>query len=823
MKSKLLLIFIGIFFLSPCHNLWAYDGEVHSHLSQEATNNSQLDTFLRDQLGITNGMDTELVKGNKTNRIFQWIAYGGEAEDFGWFGKISKLTTRAYNHFHDPLKSWSEAGLDDKVNEIYQLAYKIDPVSPILWGWDPDRQNFPKNSTGDWSWQQAREYYYTYLSGKDFSGNSIASAKVKREAAFADCFRAVGQVMHLLQDMSVPLHTRNDVHILPKFGLGRWTYETYTKKYVDSDKLDYTPDQAGDRPNPELIADPRPDSLYSDLPPVSGLFDRNLYTGQTTPAADAVIGLAEYSNANFLTNDTLWKYPHPAKEETNFDASRWLHPEEVVAEDGQRDGRIYFKKNTGEQIEHLMAAAYWTYTILEEYGEREEIKWSFLVDKTCFADYADKLVPRAVGYSAALLDYFFRGDMDLTVEPGICRISNQSEEFMEGTFELYYDTVADKRKPVTGLEKWPWSQYSPISAGDRSADLDLFAMPDDAKTPGEYMLVFRGGLGAETADAVAAAKVTIPTIEMSLPEEGYYALNGESACRDNPATCGFDKIVFNAENVSPQAIAMNKGLVTLMVKYRQGLADQFVTPPGMNDDQHFSTIFVSLPDYVAIPAGSTTRLEFNLGDQKIPLWATDVHLFLFFTEYLDNDQPGRVCMGYKDISEPTPFDFFNVMDKTCLENKIFEAGSEDAVRIVDKDGDGIADACDVYKHAVTDLSVKFADATNSSYVIPRINPGDYARVFVLIDYDYFVMKLDYYKLPLQDGDPFNHSKNVTDAHPFCGVMNQFVKEASDECPLPACRNRYYYPFDMFRGVSSWARVVIANARYDSKLECDYNQ
>ncbi|MEW6079711.1 MAG: hypothetical protein AB1724_18035 [Thermodesulfobacteriota bacterium] len=684
-----------------------------------------------------------------------------------------------------------------------------------------------KNKTGDWSWQKAREYYYTFLSGKDFTGNAVADTRDKREAAFADCFRSVGQVMHLLQDMSVPLHTRNDAHILPLFGVGQWTYETYTKENVDTGRLDYTPDKAGDRPDLELIATPYPEPAYSNLPPVTGLIDRNQYNGLRVPAIDENIGLAEYSNANFLTNDTLFKYPHPALDETNYDESIWQNPEQVDAEDGQTDSRIYFKKITGDPVEHLMAAGYWSHAIAESGWDRPELQWSFVIDKTCFADYADKLMPRAVGYSAALLDYFFRGKMDLVVDQDVCRIANQTEEQMEGTFGLYYDTVGGERRPVTDLEKWPWSHTGWVSAGDQSEDLDLFAVPGDAQTPGEYMLVFKGRMGNETSNAVAASKITIPAIRISLPEEGYYAFTDRHPYHDpsdarymnTPATNGFNKIVVNAENLSPQAGEMSGGAVTLLIRYRQGLTDQFVSPPGETSDE-FYTLFAGLPESVSIPSGAATRLEFDLTGREIPLWATDVHLFLLYAGHVGG-QSGRICLGYKDISEPTQFDFFNVMDKTCLNGELYDAGSAEAIAVVDTNKDGIAQEWDVYPHGVRNLSVRFVATSPIDYLIPFISAGDFFRMFALTDYDYFDMSVSYYLPPLAGEDPFSHSDISRRVYSHRGLTNQISRKAFPGCPYASCLVRCISFFNSFRGQYAWSAMVLLNTSYPTGAQCDY--
>jgi hypothetical protein len=505
--------------------LWAYNGDVHIQLNESAANFSQLNTTLITNLNMPNGVETELKKGRKAISIRKWLSYGGEAEDFGQFGKIDLPRTRASNHFHDPLKTWNEAGLDNPwITWIYYSNYWQSPVSIILWGFNPGQQDFTENKTGDWSWGKARENYYAYFTGKDFSGETIAAGEDEREAKLVDCFRAVGQVMHLLEDMSVPLHTRNDTHILPLFGKGRWTYETYTAK--NRELLDYVPNQPGNYPSPDLLNDPQPASGYNDLVPLTGLFDRNQYNqGDTSPASDASIGLAEYSNANFLTNDTLWEYPHPALEETNYDESVWLTPETIDAEDGKQDNRIYFGKETGEPIDHLMAAGYWYRYLLR--GDKPELKYAFIVDEECFAEYASKLIPRAVGYSATLLDYFFRGTMDvreIKMQGDGYRISGLDfevknttlmadgstvEPFGIGSLNLAYRyTLPGYTEPVFGLASGIYDVddlLDPINDDFVSVSISF---PEDGYIPPNainvtFTLVFRGRLGNED-DAVVA-------------------------------------------------------------------------------------------------------------------------------------------------------------------------------------------------------------------------------------------------------------------------------------------------------------------------------
>ena len=75
---------------------------------------------------------------------------------------------------------------------------------------------------------------------------------------------------------------------------------------------------------------------------------------------------------------------------------------------------------------------------------------------------ADRLLSRAVGYSAALLRYFFRGRLGMEVSNVGVRIANWTPgETMAGTFELYHDAADGTRRRLTSWTlQLPPEQYS---------------------------------------------------------------------------------------------------------------------------------------------------------------------------------------------------------------------------------------------------------------------------------------------------------------------------------------------------------------------------
>ncbi|MGH9894160.1 MAG: hypothetical protein ACREA0_19695, partial [bacterium] len=133
---------------------------------------------MKKRLGFLRGFQ-EFFRGQD---VFEWLRVGGVRED---------SDIRFFRHFHDPLQPWETAGL--------QAVLQFD--SSIRWMQRPDQ---------NWSWPRARDRYYTALTSRVTN----LETDLQREQAFADTFQALGQVMHLVVDASVPEHARNDIHPL---------------------------------------------------------------------------------------------------------------------------------------------------------------------------------------------------------------------------------------------------------------------------------------------------------------------------------------------------------------------------------------------------------------------------------------------------------------------------------------------------------------------------------------------------------------------------------------------------------------------------------
>jgi hypothetical protein len=244
---------------------------------------------------------------------------------------------------------------------------------------------------------------------------------------------------------------------------------------------------------------------------IARLVDTDRYIGTNPGVTTApLIGLAEYTNANFFSEDRIFT-ENDGNPQTRFPFPR---RSSVVEQDvdvqvgGSTVKRRYLVKSADGATGYRLA----TVGFLRDYHRRFGLslagfRESPALDETVYRDYAERLVPRAVTYSTALIDYFFRGRMFVSGNDRTMAIRNVGDEVMDGTFTLYYDDTADTRRPVPGAS---WTRS--VAPGGSATELQVITPTNPApKEPGKYMLVFRGALGSET-DAVIGKQVAIESV-----------------------------------------------------------------------------------------------------------------------------------------------------------------------------------------------------------------------------------------------------------------------------------------------------------------------
>lgn len=142
----------------------------------------------------------------------KWIVQGSMDEDT-W--------PRWINHFYDPVynQGWTAEGFGTISSSTGRWLNSIllsdhPPLASKYWAQSPSTQAEYKDFGGNQTWQRALA---SYASGD-------------KQAAFL----ALGHILHLLEDATVPEHTRNDTHAHPLHlftGDDGSPYEKYAKRY----------------------------------------------------------------------------------------------------------------------------------------------------------------------------------------------------------------------------------------------------------------------------------------------------------------------------------------------------------------------------------------------------------------------------------------------------------------------------------------------------------------------------------------------------------------------------------------------------------------
>ena len=371
---------------------------INEYVSQQNLNKFSLNDYLKIQLGMKEGTETYFKSDYLDQQVFKWIGYGGKKEDAGF---------RSANHFLNPI---TNTGLSGNYSALQwaTLSVATQSFSPFA------------------SWNDVRNNYLKALTAKD---------KETREDYFAMTFQGIGQVMHLVEDMSVPAHVRNDLHPPPFWNDG---YEDWAKRINDATILgsNYKPYSAY--------------AAYDSSFLIPQLFDTDRYKGLSPDPLVTLLnnsGLAEYTNANFFSEDTMTaaNFPYPKTDSNKKTAKSYTGPEATYS-------REYFYKDCGEDYcqENAPEKNYSGYLLsavdLNDYWRMQNPNSSNpkpivpILDENVHKDYANLLIPRAIGYSSQVLKYFFRGQLDVVLDDGNIKIKNASDETISGgTFEFYYD------------------------------------------------------------------------------------------------------------------------------------------------------------------------------------------------------------------------------------------------------------------------------------------------------------------------------------------------------------------------------------------------
>ncbi len=233
----------------------------------------------------------------------EWVRQGAEDEDAtaGPEGFI-----RYNSHFYNPL---TRQGLADP--SVFNPA-KAHAEPALNWAWNNQGAS---DLNPDYSWMEARRQFWIWFT---------AAEADEREEGAARTFYSLGHVLHVLQDMAVPQHTRNDAHPPWEAGVAGAPFETFCLRAYGAVEAVA---QLGEEKIPRFSA--MTNAVLSEgIPPQFAAF---WDTGQLRAKAAATNsvgalwsgtpglvefsnaglwsgtpGLAEFSNAHFVTDDTMF-------------------------------------------------------------------------------------------------------------------------------------------------------------------------------------------------------------------------------------------------------------------------------------------------------------------------------------------------------------------------------------------------------------------------------------------------------------------------------------------------------------------------------------
>ncbi|MFO1313737.1 MAG: hypothetical protein U1F41_16915 [Burkholderiales bacterium] len=348
----------------------------------------------RNRLGVRQSDDRRALytnsKGDLERSAAQLIEDGVDFEDDGM---------RSLNHFTDPR---TRKGLS-----VYGASTSVDWALGTYGAF-----HFPIQ---DRSYVDLKRYYLQALLG---------TSPTERKNSMALVYQTLGHIVHHIQDAAQPQHARNDVHL----SVGQ--LESACKVVTPA-----TPDiyllcryYAAAR-NPSFYEQWTRDleHVYGRDLPLSGygaVYVANNASSSWPGTAQRFfigdgMGISEYSNRNFLTSGTMSEVPPVL--EAPFDMTVGALCSGAVPPCGNVSPTLNVRfwpsvvedRLRAERTPHPYAASssilapdFDTYAI-------QGVRSPMTVNRFTFEyDYA-YLLPRAVGYSAGFINYFFRGNLDV--------------------------------------------------------------------------------------------------------------------------------------------------------------------------------------------------------------------------------------------------------------------------------------------------------------------------------------------------------------------------------------------------------------------------
>jgi len=367
----------------------------------------------------------------------RWLMYGAIREDDNpnedppTPQDVEIGLRRPLHHFFDPafnrpltVDGLSALESDVRKNVDWALGVR-DAFS------DPNAEESPRRNR--FTIFDAREAMFRALTLKakangmltDLSvGTDSTTRQKSRQQYWTTAFRALGNVLHLNQDMAQPQHTRNEVHsgiaCLQTVHACPTGHTSVYEKYIDARARKSRAFNTRAPFNAQVRITP------TDLPLGSTYsvprFSRYSDYWSTAPHDPDVggKGLADYSNRGFFTaakNLGRSEYPWPSNDPLDYvirDTNPTYWDGSFVG--GNTPVQVFYDKVRDKFLDTSTSdVPLTTFGLWDQFLKQKSASPRYTLNRLNYDAMANLLLPRAVAYSAGLINFFFRGTFDITL------------------------------------------------------------------------------------------------------------------------------------------------------------------------------------------------------------------------------------------------------------------------------------------------------------------------------------------------------------------------------------------------------------------------
>jgi len=249
---------------------------------------------------VISGGKLNITTGTLNKNAKDWVRHGGRSAD-------EPQLPASFVHFYDPTQKEGEQYLKDLLDSWY-----------LSWGIEN-----PKTDHVSWAISDDRNEYNYEAAKQHFKNALEQSAEDFRHLNMSHAWRAFGQTLHLIADMGIASHVRDDAH--PGVGAGlighNWAldadpYEEIVYKYLGKNGID------------NLLkgkVDPKVEKFSKEAKTVKEIAEK----------------LAEYTNENFFSHETISganvtpkihpdkTYPSPKLEDCSYNSTRNIYTKNI--------------------------------------------------------------------------------------------------------------------------------------------------------------------------------------------------------------------------------------------------------------------------------------------------------------------------------------------------------------------------------------------------------------------------------------------------------------------------------------------------------------